>query len=63
MTSRCVADRQAGRSGAGGQWCLPGGYIELEGIVHRYRATASAETGLDIRVQGIINVVLNRLDD
>ena len=48
----------------GGQWCLPGGYIELEeSFIDTAHREVREETGLDIRVQGIINVVSNRLDD
>ena len=47
-----------------GQWCLPGGYIELEeSFIDTAHREVREETGLDIRVQGIINVVSNRLDE
>lgn len=48
----------------GGRWCLPGGYIEFEeSFIDTAHREVREETGLDIRVQGIVNVVSNQLDD
>jgi 8-oxo-dGTP diphosphatase len=47
----------------GNTWCLPGGYIEYE---ESFIATAHREvleeTGLEVRINGIVNVVSNQLD-
>ena len=47
----------------GNTWCLPGGYIEYE---ESFIATAHREvfeeTGLEVRLNGIVNVVSNQLD-
>lgn len=46
----------------GGQWCLPGGYIEEEEtFIDTAHREALEETGLDIALQGIINIVSNHL--
>jgi 8-oxo-dGTP diphosphatase len=48
----------------GGQWCLPGGYIEYkESFLDATSREVMEETGLSIRIEGIINVVSNLLDD
>lgn len=48
----------------GGQWCLPGGYIEYEeSFIDTAFREIHEETGLQVRVQGVVNVVSNQLDD
>jgi 8-oxo-dGTP pyrophosphatase MutT (NUDIX family) len=48
----------------GGKWCLPGGYIEYEeSFIETAHREVSEETGLEIRIEGIVNVVSNHLDD
>jgi len=61
---RVLIGKRAKSARYGGRWCLPGGYIEVEeSFIDTAHREAREETGLDIRVQGIINVVSNRLDD
>lgn len=61
---RVLIGRRVDRARYGGHWCLPGGYIEYEesflGAAHR---EVREETGLSIRLCGIVNVVSNLLDD
>lgn len=48
----------------GGLWCLPGGYIEYEeSFIETAHREVREETGLEVRLQGIVNVVSNHLDD
>ncbi|MCL1979792.1 MAG: NUDIX domain-containing protein [Proteobacteria bacterium] len=48
----------------GGQWCLPGGYIEFEeSFIDTAHREVREETGLAVRINGIVNVVSNHLDD
>ena len=48
----------------GNKWCLPGGYIEFEeSFIETAHREVLEETGLEIRVEGIVNVVSNHLDD
>ncbi|MCL2789405.1 MAG: NUDIX hydrolase [Desulfobulbus sp.] len=48
----------------GGKWCLPGGYIEYEeSFIDTAHREVREETGLEVRIDGIVNVVSNHLDD
>jgi 8-oxo-dGTP pyrophosphatase MutT (NUDIX family) len=48
----------------GGMWCLPGGYIEYEeSFIDTAHREVREETGLAVRIAGIVNVVSNHLDD
>ncbi len=48
----------------GNKWCLPGGYIEYEeSFIETVHREVLEETGLEIRIEGIVNVVSNHLDD
>ena len=48
----------------GNKWCLPGGYIEYEeSFIETARREVLEETGLEIRIEGIVNVVSNHLDN
>ncbi|MBM9536082.1 nucleotide triphosphate diphosphatase NUDT15 [Desulfobulbus alkaliphilus] len=48
----------------GNKWCLPGGYIEYEeSFIETAHREVREETGLEIRIEGIVNVVSNLLDD
>lgn len=58
-----LVGRRAAGARYGGLWCLPGGYIEEEEtFIDTAHREAREETGLDIRLQGIINVVSNHLE-
>lgn len=61
---RVLIGKRAKEVRYGSRWCLPGGYIEYEEsfLAAAHRETRE-ETGLKIRVQGIVNVVSNHLDD
>ena len=48
----------------GGLWCLPGGYIEFEeSFIEAAHREVFEETGLEIELEGVINVVSNLLDE
>ncbi len=48
----------------GNKWCLPGGYIEYEeSFIETAHREVLEETGLEIQIEGIVNVVSNHLDD
>lgn len=48
----------------GNKWCLPGGYIEYEeSFIETAHREVFEETGLNICITGIVNVVSNHLDD
>jgi len=48
----------------GNKWCLPGGYIEYEeSFIETAHREVMEETGLEVRIKGIVNVVSNHLDD
>lgn len=47
----------------GNTWCLPGGYIEYEeSFISTAHREVLEETGLEVRINGIVNVVSNQLD-
>lgn len=61
---RILIGRRSETTTYGGKWCLPGGYIEYEEtFIEAAHREVLEETGLTIRLQGIINVVSNHLDD
>lgn len=61
---RVLIGKRAPKARYGGRWCLPGGYIEWEeSFIDTTHREVREETGLEIGVQGIINVVSNLLDD
>ena len=61
---RVLIGKRAATARYGGRWCLPGGYIEYkESFIDTAHREVHEETGLEIGVQGIINVVSNLLDD
>jgi len=48
----------------GNKWCLPGGFIEYEeSFIETAHREVREETGLEVRIKGIVNVVSNHLDD
>ena len=62
--NRVLIGRRVDRARYGGRWCLPGGYIEYEeSFLDTARREVREETGLSIRLCGIVNVVSNLLDD
>jgi ADP-ribose pyrophosphatase YjhB (NUDIX family) len=61
---RILIGKRAEKARYGCRWCLPGGYIEFEeSFIETAHREVREETGLTIRLQGIINVVSNHLDD
>ncbi|ADW19139.1 NUDIX hydrolase [Desulfobulbus propionicus DSM 2032] len=61
---KVLIGRRSERSRYGGRWCLPGGYIEYEeSFIDTAHREVAEETGLKIRIDGIVNVVSNHLDD
>ncbi len=61
---KVLIGKRAAKSRYGGRWCLPGGYIEYEeSFIETVHREVWEETGLQIEVQGVINVVSNLLDD
>ena len=61
---RVLIGKRAKKARYGDRWCLPGGYIEYEeGFIDTAHREVREETGLEIRVEGIINVISNHLDD
>ena len=56
--------KRAATARYGGQWCLPGGYIEYEeSFIDTAFREIHEETGLQVRIEGVVNVVSNQLDD
>ena len=61
---RALIGKRAPTARYGGRWCLPGGYIEYEeSFIDTAHREVLEETGLEITVRGIVNVVSNHLDD
>ena len=62
--NRVLIGRRVDAARYGGRWCLPGGYIEYEeSFLDTAHREVREETGLEIRLGGIVNVVSNLLDD
>ena len=56
--------KRAATARYGGKWCLPGGYIEYEeSFIETAWREIGEETGLQVRIEGVVNVVSNQLDD
>ena len=61
---KVLIGKRSGQSRYGKKWCLPGGYIEYEeSFIETAHREVFEETGLEIRIKGIVNVVSNHLDD
>ena len=61
---KVLIGRRAEKARYGGLWCLPGGYIEYEeSFIDTAHREVWEETGLNIEIEGVINVVSNLLDD
>lgn len=56
--------KRAASARYGGKWCLPGGYIEYEeSFIETAWREIGEETGLQVQIEGVVNVVANQLDD
>ena len=61
---KILIGKRAENARYGGLWCLPGGYIEHEeSFIETAHREVLEETGLEIAIEGVINVVSNLLDD
>jgi len=61
---KVLIGRRSATTRYGNKWCLPGGYIEYEeSFIETAHREVFEETGLAIRIEGIVNVVSNHLDD
>lgn len=61
---KILIGKRAEKARYGGLWCLPGGYIEYEeSFLETAHREVLEETGLNIGLEGVINVVSNHLDD
>ena len=61
---KVLIGKRSGNTRYGNKWCLPGGYIEYEeSFIETAHREVLEETGLEIRIEGIVNVVSNHLDD
>ena len=61
---KILIGKRTGNTRYGNTWCLPGGYIEYEeSFIETAHREVLEETGLIIRIEGIVNVVSNHLDD
>jgi 8-oxo-dGTP diphosphatase len=61
---KVLVGRRKATTWYGNTWCLPGGYIEYEeSFIDAAHREVREETGLEVRIQGIVNVVSNHLDD
>ena len=59
---RVLLGKRGADSFAPGQWCLPGGFIEFEeDYLTAARREVLEETGLEVRVTGIVNVATKYL--
>lgn len=57
---KVLLGRRAAWNFQGGKWCLPCGFIEFnEDFITAGRREVKEETGLDIKIDGIINVAHN----
>jgi 8-oxo-dGTP diphosphatase len=51
-------------SSYGNKWCLPGGFIEYdEDYISAAKREVIEETGFNVRIKGITNIISNLLDD
>jgi 8-oxo-dGTP diphosphatase len=61
---KILIGKRAEKARYGNKWCLPGGYIEYEEtFIETAHREVWEETGLEIHIEGIVNVVSNLLDD
>jgi len=61
---RVLIGKRLENSTYGNKWCLPGGFIEYEeSFIETAHREVLEETGLKVRIKGIVNVVSNHLDD
>ncbi|MBM9616423.1 NUDIX domain-containing protein [Desulfobulbus rhabdoformis] len=64
LKGKILIGKRAASGSYGGLWCLPGGYIEYEeSFIQTAHREVHEETGLEIQVEGVINVVSNLLDE
>jgi 8-oxo-dGTP pyrophosphatase MutT (NUDIX family) len=62
--NRILIGKRSPAARYGNLWCLPGGYIEYEeSFIETAHREVREETGLEISLEGVINVISNRLDD
>ena len=61
---RVLIGKRSKNARYGNKWCLPGGYIEYEeSFIETAHREVLEETGLLVRIEGIVNVVSNNLDE
>lgn len=61
---RVLIGKRSKNARYGNKWCLPGGYIEYEeSFIETAHREILEETGLFVRIEGIVNVVSNNLDN
>ena len=62
MEGNVLLGKRAAGAFAGGKWCLPGGFVEFgEDFLSAAVREVKEETGLDVKITSIINVVSNFL--
>lgn len=61
---KLLIGRRAAGTRYGNSWCLRGGYVEYEeSFIETAHREVFEETGIDIQLKGIVNVVSTHLDD